>query len=124
MHHFDAEQRAAFLSDLKREAPQHSDSIDWLLSRARWSPAWHCQKLFTVAECGKRTLVLDDDVIPDAITPVAATTLRFGAANEREASFYASDETLAQHTLRLQESPLATMLTSLGNLCQRSYLAI
>ena len=118
VHHFDAERRATFLSDLKREVPQHSDSIDWLLSRAPWGalPTYGIARNFSLLlSVGKRALVLDDDIIPSAITPpLAARPLRFGAANEREASFYTSDEALAQHTLRLQESPLATMLGSLG----------
>ena len=64
---------------------------------------------------GKHALVLDDDIIPQAIAPpLSSTGLRFGTANEREAIFYASREALTQHALPLPESPLAMMLASLG----------
>ena len=64
---------------------------------------------------GARALVLDDDVIPQAIAPpLSSTGLRFGTANDREAVFYASQEALTQHAMPLPDSPLAMMLASLG----------
>ena len=118
VNHFDSEKRTAFIDALKHAVPQHSASIDWLLARATWGdqPTYGIARNFSLLlGVGKRTLVLDDDIIPDAITPpLAGRPLRFGLANEREACFYPSQDALAQHTLRMTESPLAAMERSLG----------
>ena len=118
VNHFDGEKRTAFIDALKHAVPQHVASIDWLLERAIWGdqPTYGIARNFSLLlSVGKRTLVLDDDIIPDAITPpLASKPLRFGLANEREACFYPSQEALAQHTLRMTESPLAAMERSLG----------
>ena len=64
----------------------------------------------------KRALVLDDDIILEAIAPpLSSQTLRIGHANDREAVFYTSREALDRHALTSQESPLAMMLSSLGH---------
>jgi hypothetical protein len=118
VHHFDSEKRTAFVSALKAALPQHTESIDWLLARSHWGdqPTYGIARNFALLlSVGQRALVLDDDIIPDAITPpLAGRPLRFGLANEREACFYPSQEALAQHTLRMTESPLAVMERSLG----------
>ena len=118
IHHVDAGKRNHLIEGLKTALPQHSQSIDWLLAHASWGdyPTYGIARNFSLLlSVGKRALVLDDDIIPQGITPpLAATPLRFGAANQREAGFYASREALAQHTLRMDESPLTAMLHSLG----------
>jgi len=118
VHHFDSEKRTAFVSALKDALPQHAENIDWLLTRSTWGdqPTYGIARNFALLLCvGKRALVLDDDIIPDAITPpIASRGLNFGMANQREACFYTSRESLLQHTLRTTESPLAVMERSLG----------
>ena len=118
IHHVDAGKRNHLIEGLKTALPQHSQSIDWLLARATWGdqPTYGIARNFSLLlGVGKRALVLDDDIIPDAITPpLAGRPLRFALANEREACFYPSQEALAQHTLRMTESPLAVMERSLG----------
>jgi hypothetical protein len=118
IHHVDAGKRNHLIEGLKAALPQHSQSIDWLLAHASWGdqPTYGIARNFSLLlGVGKRALVLDDDIIPDAITPpLAGRPLRFGLANEREACFYTSQEALAQHTLRMTESPLAVMERSLG----------
>tara|TARA_B100001059_G_scaffold223515_1_gene248560 strand:+ start:1423 stop:3252 length:1830 start_codon:yes stop_codon:yes gene_type:complete len=118
IHHVDAGKRNHLIERLKTALPQHSQSIDWLLAHASWGdhPTYGMARNFSLLlSVGKRALVLDDDIIPEGITPpLAATPLRFGGANQREAGFYASREALAQHTLRMDASPLALMLHSLG----------
>ena len=117
IHHVDAGKCNHLIEGLKAALPQHSQSIDWLLAHASWGnrPTYGIARNFSLLlSVGKRALVLDDDIIPEGIMPpLATTTLRFGAANQ-EAGFYASREALAQHTLRMDASPLALMLHSLG----------
>ena len=117
-HHFDLEQRTALVDELINTLPQHKDTINWLLTRSSWGnqPTYGvARNLSLLLSVGKRALILDDDIVPDAIAPpLAVTSLRFGSAHEREASFYTSEEALAQHTLRMKELPLTAMLRSLG----------
>jgi hypothetical protein len=64
---------------------------------------------------GYRALVLDDDVIPQAIAPpLSATSLKVGTANDRESVFYADHEELNRHALVTSSSPLTMMLQHLG----------
>ncbi|MEK9656495.1 MAG: hypothetical protein VW202_12380, partial [Halieaceae bacterium] len=117
--HFDATQRAQLIENLKVAVPESTDTIDWLLSAASWGeiPTYGVARNFALLlSVGKRALVLDDDIMLDAITPpLSPKTLRMGHANDREAVFYPSQEALDQHALPSQESPLALMLSSLGH---------
>jgi len=116
--HFDLAAREDLIQHLKAALPAQTDSIEWLLDRSFWGKAatyGQARNVTMLLSVGKRALVLDDDIIPQAIAPpLSATSLRFGSANDREAVFYASKEALMQHALPLPESPLALMLESLG----------
>ena len=116
--HVDPIKRGDLIQQLKTALPEHSDSIEWLLERSVWSTAptyGIARNLALLLSVGKRALVLDDDIIPQAIAPpLSSTGLRFGTANDREAVFYASQEALTQHAMQLPDSPLAMMLASLG----------
>ena len=116
--HVDPGVREDLIQHLKTALPEHRESIEWLLERSVWNTAptyGIARNLTLLLSVGQRALVLDDDIIPQAIAPpLSSTGLRFGTANEREAIFYASREALTQHALPLPESPLAMMLASLG----------
>ena len=116
--HVDPEVREDLIQHLKTALPDHRENIEWLLERSVWGTAptyGIARNLALLLSVGKHALVLDDDIIPQAIAPpLSSTGLRFGTANEREAIFYASREALTQHALPLPESPLAMMLASLG----------
>ena len=116
--HVDLAAREDLIQHLKGVLPAHAENIEWLLDRSYWGKAatyGQARNVALLLSVGKRALVLDDDIIPQAIAPpLSATSLRFGSANDREAVFYASKEALMQHALPLPESPLALMLESLG----------
>ena len=116
--HVDPIKREDLIQHLKTALTEHSDSNEWLLERSVWGTAptfGIARNLALLLSVGKRALVLDDDIIPQAIAPpLSSTSLRFGAANDREAVFYASREALTQHAMPLPDSPLAMMLSSLG----------
>ena len=116
--HFDLSAREDLIQHLKTVLPAQTDSIDWLLDRSYWGKAptfGQARNVALLLSVGKRALLLDDDIVPQAIAPpLSATSMRFGTANDREAAFYESRESLMQHALPLTESPLALMLASLG----------
>ena len=116
--HVDPGVRENLIQHLKTALPDHRESIEWLLERSVWGTAptyGIARNLALLLSVGKHALVLDDDIIPQAVAPpLSSSSLRFGTANEREAIFYASREALTQHALPLPESPLSMMLASLG----------
>ena len=116
--HVDLAIREDLIQHLKTALPECKRSVDWLLERSAWGtqPTYGlARNLALLLSVGKRALVLDDDIIPQAVNPPSAGTgLRFGTANDREAVFYSSRELLMQHALPLAESPLGIMLSSLG----------
>ena len=116
--HVDLAAREDLIQHLKGVLPAHAENIGWLLDRSYWGKAatyGQARNVALLLSVGNRALVLDDDIIPQAIAPpLSATSLRFGTANDREAVFYVSKEALMQHALPLPESPLALMLESLG----------
>ena len=117
--HVDPSLREDLIQHLKRALPEHRGSIEWLLERSVWGTAptyGIARNLSLLLSVGKRALVLDDDIIPQAIAPpLSSTGLRFGTANDREAVFYGSREALTRHAMPLPDSPLAMMLASLGH---------
>ena len=117
--HFGNSQRADLIGNLKTALPESEGTIDWLLSSSSWGemPTYGiARNLALLLSVGTRALLLDDDILLEAIAPpLSPQTLRIGHANDREAVFYTSREALDRHALPSQESPLAMMLSSLGH---------
>ncbi|GIR90448.1 MAG: hypothetical protein CM15mP89_4530 [Gammaproteobacteria bacterium] len=115
--HVDPIKREDLIQHLKTALSERRDSIEWLLERSVWGTAptfGIARNLALLLSVGKRALVLDDDIIPQAIAPpLSSTDLRFGTANDRE-RFLCLAESLNLHAMPLPESPLAMMLSSLG----------
>ncbi|MBL6821843.1 MAG: hypothetical protein ISQ67_07880 [Luminiphilus sp.] len=118
LSHFDISAREALITTLKEQLPDCAEEIGFLLERARWGQAptfGLARNLTLLLSAGKRALVFDDDVIPEAITPpLAATQMTVGSANDRQAVFYANEDALNQHALALPDSPVSLMLNHLG----------
>ena len=118
LYHFDLEQRARLITHLKSSLPAAEAAIDFLLNRNHWGQAATyglARNLSLLLSVGQRALVLDDDVIAEAVAPpLSPTDLWFGTANDREAIFYRSQDALRERKLTLDASPLALMLDQLG----------
>ena len=118
LSHFELGAREAFIQSLKEKLPADASEIDFLLGRGVWgdSATYGLARNFAVLmSVGKRALVFDDDVIPEAIAPpLAATQMTVGSANDRQAVFYANEDALNQHALTLPDSPVSLMLNHLG----------
>lgn len=116
--HFDLAAREAFVETLMGKVPEHSGEINFLLDRHVWgdSATYGMSRNFALLmSVGKRALVFDDDVIPEAIAPpLAATQMALGVANDRQAVFYANEGALDRHALALSDSPVSLMLNHLG----------
>ena len=119
LHHFDLEQREQLITHLKSSLPGKEQAVDFLLSRNHWGKAptyGLARNLALLLSVGKQALMLDDDVIAEAIAPpLAPTELRFGQPNDREAVLYESSDEAASHSLAMDASPLTLMLAGLGS---------
>ena len=128
VHHVDAAMQHVLNNHLLISAPQHHTSLSFLLDADRWSgrPTYgRARNVSLLLSIGFRALVLDDDILLQAIAPPrAARGLKLDSARGREASFYSSREALAQHALDTNHDPLTQILgnvgQSLGNLMLNS----
>jgi hypothetical protein len=119
IHHVDVNVRTAMTSYLKANLPESTHiSIDFLLARSYWGTAptyGLARNLALLLSVNYRALVVDDDILPQALTPPLSTKdLTFDAPDAREAVFYTSMADMQQHTLAADFSPLTAMLQSLG----------
>ena len=118
LHHFDAVARDQFVKNLRETLPDHDRAIQFLLDRDYW-PAiatYGLARNFTLLlSVGKRALVFDDDVIPEAVAPpLSGTELTIGTANNREALLYSESSELDRFAMTLPKTPAALMMTHLG----------
>ena len=128
VHHVDTAMHQALHNHLLTSLPQHETSLSFLLDTDRWSgrPTYgRARNVSLLLSVGFRSLVLDDDILLQAIAPPrAARGLKLGSARGREAAFYNSREALAQHALDTNHDPLTQILgnvgQSLGNLMLNS----
>jgi hypothetical protein len=119
IHHIDMKARAALISYLKANLPESSHtSIDFLLARSYWQAAptyGQARNLALLLSMNYRALVMDDDILPEALTPpLPKKNLTFDIPNAKEAVFYESTQNMEQHTVAANFSPLNAMLQSLG----------
>ena len=128
VHHVDTAMHQALNDHLLTLAPQHQTSLAFLLDTGRWSgrPTYgRARNVSLLLSVGFRALVLDDDILLQAIAPPCATRgLKLDSARGREAAFYNSHDALAQHALDTTHDPLTQILgnvgQSLGNLMLNS----
>ena len=131
VHHVDAAMQQVLNNYLLTSAPQHQTSLSFLLDADRWSgrPTFgRARNVSLLLSVGFRAMVLDDDILLQAIAPPYATRgLKLDSARGREAAFYGSLEALAQHALDTNHDPLTQLLgnvgQSLGNLMLKSLAA-
>jgi len=118
IHYFGEDARASLIDGLSRALPEQTDSINWLLNRGTWenTPTYGvARNIALLLTIDKTALILDDDTLPDAVSPPKTSgSLRFAEVNDREAIFYASAEALERHALTLPESPVSLMLGTVG----------
>jgi len=118
IRHFDMKQREALIEQLHHDLPEHIEEINFLLERTEWTdqPTFGLgRNLVLLLSVGTRAVVLDDDVVLEAVMPPVSTLpLQAGDANDRQATFYDSLEDLNRHALPSQSSPVNMMLEHLG----------
>lgn len=119
IHHIDMAVRTELISQLKGTLPErHHLAIDFLLDRSYWGTAptyGLARNLALLFSVNFRALVMDDDILPVAMTPpLLKKDLGFDTPTAREAVFYSSTAEMEQNALIADFSPLAAILKSLG----------
>ena len=116
--HFDHAARQQLITKLVAELPEYERDIQFLLSREEWegqATYGLARNLALLLSAGQHALLIDDDVIPEAITPpLSAKPLTIGTANDRQAVFYQDSDDLDRHALALAEPATTEMLSALG----------
>ena len=106
------------MDHLVHELPEQQPSVSFLIGKNNWLGApthGRARNLALLLSVGCRALVLDDDIILQAVAPpVAQKKLQLGTANDRESRFYESHNSLMQHALDMGEDPLSLMLKNVG----------
>ena len=119
VHHIDMGLRTELISQLKATLPESCHlAIDFLLDRSYWGAAptyGLARNLALLLSVNFRALVMDDDILPVAMTPpLLPQNLTIETPRAREAAFYSSVTEMQQHNLIADFSPLSAMLRSLG----------
>ena len=119
IHHINIAARADLLSHLKNNLPESSHtSVDFLLARSHWGDAptyGLARNLALLLSVNYRALVMDDDILPHALTPpLPSRNLSFDHPDAREAVLYASATDQQKHAVISDDNPLTAMLKSLG----------
>ena len=116
--HCDTALRNRLIAHLTTALPEAHSAINWLIHRKDWGDQatyGQARNLALLLNVGRRMLVLDDDVLPEAISPpLSPTDPRFTTGNAREAMLWGSQEEMENQASPLSSSPINLMLDSLG----------
>lgn len=118
MEYFGEAEQAAQLNQLLSSFPEHEEGIRFLIDPARWEgkPTYgRARTLALLKSVGRRLIVLDDDVLCQAVRPAVPEEDFFvGSNGHREASFFSDRESLLAAAALHEESPLALHREYLG----------
>ena len=118
VRHVDRAMQQRLMEHLIEALPQHAPSVAFLLDGETWpnTPTYgRARNLALLLSVGHRALVLDDDILLQAIAPpYTQRELKLGSPNERESVMYAGQDELGSHALPIGGNPLALMLNNVG----------
>jgi hypothetical protein len=119
MHYVGAAEQQRLLEHLVRELPEHEAGIRFLIDPAQWEgrPTYgRSRTLSLLLSVGYRAIVLDDDILCQAVKPaVPEDGLFVGSGGQREASFFSDREGLLNAAALCDESPLDLHAQYLGS---------
>jgi hypothetical protein len=118
LRYFGSEAQRELLDGLVRSLPEHTDGIRFLIDRERWegqATYGRSRTLCLLLSVGYRAIVLDDDILCQAIAPpLRREGVFLGSGGNREVAFYDNRETLMASALAEKESPLDLHARCLG----------
>jgi hypothetical protein len=116
--HIDPSTQRKLIDHIDAALPESKSSTSFLLAKNEWpnSPTYGLARNLALAlSAGYRAVILDDDILLNAIAPpVQQRGLRLATAGDREAKFFETREDLMRHALELDTNPLTLVLQNLG----------
>jgi len=117
MHYLGADEQSQLLTELAKELPRHQAAIEFLLDRQRWRELktyGFSRNICLLMSVGYRCIVLDDDVLCQALqSPQDSESLDLSGSSS-EIAFYASEQEWQEQFVAAQEDPLAGHTRWLG----------
>ena len=116
MQYFGAEEQSALLEHLRNELPEAEQGLRFLIDPKPWEGKKTYGRSRTLAlllSVGKRALVLDDDILCQALQP-AVREPGIGFTGRRQAAFYRDREALMASAVSAGVDPLMGHLEYLG----------
>lgn len=117
-HHVDKLLQRELVDHLIGTLPEHAPDISFLLDSSEWISAatyGRARNLALLLSVGYRAVILDDDIILQAIAPPSTgRQLKLGSPSDREAQFYKDHDHLMQHALDMGGDPVTLMLRNVG----------
>lgn len=113
-----AVEQGEFMQQLIRQLPALEPTIRFLIDRDRWEPYWTSGLARTVAlllSAGRRLLVLDDDILCEVFDPPERVRGASFADNNRDARFFADNESWQSYKATTGTDPLLRHLSCLGS---------
>ena len=118
VHHVEKLLQRELVDHLIETLPKHAPSISFLIDSNEWISAatyGRARNLALLLSVGFRAVILDDDIILQAIAPPSAgRQLKLGSPSDREAQFYKDHDHLMQHALNMGGDPVTLMLRNVG----------
>jgi hypothetical protein len=117
MHYVGAEEQARLMAILAGELPEHQEAIEFLMDRQRWQTFKTyglSRNLCLLMSVGYRCIVLDDDVLCQALqSPQAINSLDLSGGST-QTYFYSSIEEWQQDFVVAEDDPLIAHACWLG----------
>ena len=117
LHYFGRAQQQSLLDKLVEQLPEHESAIHFLMDPGRWTEHWTtglARNLALLLSCGRRLVMLDDDVICDVYDPPRQKPDITFSDNPREAEFFGSDQDWAHLQQPINPDPISRHMQCLG----------
>jgi hypothetical protein len=127
LSYFGAEEQATLLARLIDELPAHEAGIRFLLDPEQWQGAktyGRSRTLCLLLSVGCRAIVMDDDILCEAVLPAIASTAGINVHGERKAAFFPDREALMAARRPAAQDPLSGHASLLGQALGAALLAL
>jgi hypothetical protein len=117
LHYFGRTEQQSLLGQLKKQLPEHESAIRFLIDPTRWADHWStglARNLALLLSCGRRLVMLDDDVICDVYDPPRQKPDISFSDSPREAEFYENEPEWAHLQQPINPDPISRHMQCLG----------
>ncbi|MCW8926937.1 MAG: hypothetical protein OQJ84_11785 [Xanthomonadales bacterium] len=115
--YFGKTEQQRYIGQLADLLPKHEDAIRFLIDHQLWTDQWTsglARNLAVFLSCGRRLVMLDDDVVCDVYTPANAKPNITISDAAREADFFANKQEWAPLHQPLNPDPISRHMQCLG----------